>query len=339
MAGRLKFQLRHFIERAPRVEGRAPLARAHTHRVHAQKMDKEGTKTAKVPPSQLPSEDLSDYSLLLPPHYRELVRSWLQEDIPSFDYGGYVVGTQPREAVLLCKSPGVLCGVPFFTAIFEELGCTVEWLYQEGNQLEPVCEVAKVTGPANRVLQGERTALNVLTRASGVATHARALATEAKRIGWSGEVAGTRKTTPGFRLVEKYSLLVGGISTHRHDLSQMVMLKDNHIWSAGSISLAVKRAREAAGFSIKIEVECRSIAEAKEAAGAGAEIVMLDNFEPAALAVAARALKSEFPHLIIEASGGIRRDTLAQFCLPEVDVVSLSATTQGYAAVNFWKVR
>ncbi|CAI8029587.1 Nicotinate-nucleotide pyrophosphorylase [carboxylating] (Fragment) [Geodia barretti] len=129
--------------------------------------------------------------------------------------------------------------------------------------------------------------------------------------------------------------MVGGVSTHRHDLSQMVMLKDNHIWSAGSVCLAVGKARKVAGFSIKIEVECRSIAEAKEAAEAGAEIVMLDNFEPAALAVAAKSLKRDFPHLTIEASGGIRRETLAQFCLPEVDVVSLSTTTQGYSTVNF----
>ena len=277
----------------------------------------------------------TDYAHLLPPRYRDLTHSWLQEDMPSFDYGGFVVGSKTEEAVLLCKSPGVLCGVPFFDAIFEELGCKVEWQYEEGSRLEPVCEVARVSGPANRLLQGERTGLNMLTRASGIATHARDLADEKKRIGWCGEVAGTRKTTPGFRMVEKYSLLVGGISTHRNDLSQMVMLKDNHIWSAGSVSEAVKRARSVAGFSIKIEVECRGLAEAREAAEAGAEVVMLDNFEPEALAVASKTLKNEFPHLTIEASGGIRKETLAQFCLPTVDVVSLSTTTQGYGTVNF----
>lgn len=298
-------------------------------------MMEEGPAIAKGAKLTETDDSSHDVSHLLPPHYRELVRSWLREDIPSFDYGGFVVGAGRREAVLLCKSPGALCGIPFFTAIFQELGCEVEWLYKEGCSLQPICEVARVSGPVNKVLQGERTALNVLTRASGIATHARELAKEAERIGWSGEVAGTRKTTPGFRLVEKYSLMVGGVSTHRQDLSQMVMLKDNHIWSAGSVSLAVGKARKVAGFSIKIEVECRSVAEAREAAGAGAEIVMLDNFEPAALATAAKTLKQEFPHLTIEASGGIRRETLSQFCLPDVDVVSLSTTTQGYATVNF----
>ena len=281
------------------------------------------------------SVKVMDYRYLLPPHCRDLALSWLREDIPSFDYGGLVVGSKPETALLLCKSAGVLCGVPFFDALFEELGCHVEWQYPEGSYLQPVCEVAKVSGPANKLLQGERTALNVLTRASGIATHARELADEAKRLGWAGEVAGTRKTTPGFRLVEKYSLLVGGISTHRSDLSQMVMLKDNHIWSAGSVGSAVRKARKAAGFSIKIEVECRSLSEANEAANAGAEIVMLDNFDSQALAVASQTLKTSFPHLTIEASGGIRKDTLSQFCLPTVDVVSLSTTTQGYSTVNF----
>lgn len=276
-----------------------------------------------------------DFHHLLPPHCKQLVSSWLREDIPGFDYAGVVVGDRPEEAVLLCKSPGVLCGVPFFDMIFTELGCVVEWSHPEGSYLEPVCEVARVRGPANKLLQGERTALNVLHRASGIATHARDLRNEVQRLGWKGEVAGTRKTTPGFRIVEKYALLVGGISTHRYDLSQMVMLKDNHIWAAGSVALAVGRARKVGGFSIKIEVECRSVAEAEEAVKAGADIVMLDNFEPAALAQASQALKASFPALTIEASGGIRKETLSQYCLPSVDVVSLSSTTQGYKTTNF----
>ena len=275
------------------------------------------------------------FSDLLPAHSREMIRGWLQEDIPSFDYGGYVVGTRKEQASLLCKSPGVLCGVPFFNMVFEEVGCTVSWGYQEGDVLQPVCCVATVTGPVNRLLQGERTALNILTRASGVATHARELADTARTLGWEGQVAGTRKTTPGFRAVEKYALLVGGVSLHRYDLSSMIMLKDNHIWSTGGVGEAVRAARKVAGFSMKIEVECRQLAEAREAAEASADIVMLDNFEPGALVKASQALKQTYPHLIVEASGGIRKDTLQHYCIPSVDVVSLSSTTQGYAPVNF----
>lgn len=280
---------------------------------------------------------MSDFQHILPPHSKKLVQSWLEEDIPSFDVAGIVVGSKQEKAVLLCKSPGVLCGKPFFDLIFSELGCQVEWKVEEGDVLcpDPVLEVAWVTGPANKLLQGERTALNVLTRASGVATYARELRTQVKALGWQGEVAGTRKTTPGFRMVEKYALLVGGVSTHRYDLSHMVMLKDNHVWAAGSVSEAVRKARTAAGFSTKIEVECRSVREAREAAVAGAEVVMLDNFEPDALQEASSVLKGEFPSLTVEASGGIRKDTLKLYCLPTVDVVSLSKTTQGYGCVNF----
>ena len=174
---------------------------------------------------------------LLPPiGVQEIVRSWLKEDIPSFDYGGLVVGEKAETAVLLCKSPGVLAGVPFFNAVFSELGCEVEWMESEGAFLTPICKAAIVKGKARNILLGERTALNCLARASGVATLARKLSDVAKSLNWKGQVAGTRKTTPGFRMVEKYALLVGGAATHRYDLSSMIMLKDNHIWSAGSIT-------------------------------------------------------------------------------------------------------
>ncbi|XP_065890503.1 nicotinate-nucleotide pyrophosphorylase [carboxylating]-like [Dysidea avara] len=275
------------------------------------------------------------YAHLLPPHYRSMVVGWLKEDIPSFDYAGYVVGDKTEKAVLLCKSRGVLCGRPFVDAIFDHLGCAIDWHYEEGTELTPICEVAHMTGPIRALLQGERTALNCLTRSSGIATHARELDKIAKNANWPGSVAGTRKTTPGFRLVEKYALLVGSIATHRYDLSSMVMLKDNHIWCMGSISKAVKRAREVASFSSKIEVECRSVEEAREAITSGADVVMLDNFEPKTLQQSSALLKSEFPHVIIEASGGIRTENIEQYFCPTVDVISLSTTTQGYSTVDF----
>ena len=175
------------------------------------------------------------FSHLLPPHYRSTVREYLASDASSFDIGGFVVGDAPGEAVLLFKAvPGaagaaiggaVLAGVPFFDAVFSELDCTVEWFAQEGDVIAPPARVAVVRGPTRALLHGERTALNILTRATGIATAARHLVNIAHAEGWKGEVAGTRKTTPGFRLVEKYALVVGGASTHRMDLSQMVMLK------------------------------------------------------------------------------------------------------------------
>lgn len=125
------------------------------------------------------------------------------------------------------------------------------------------------------------------------------------------------------------------MGTHRHDLSSMVMLKDNHIWSAGDITTAVKQARSACGFAVKIEVECRSVTDAELAATAGADVVMLDNFAPSALTLAAKQLKEAFPHILIEGSGGVTLDNVSSYFCPHVDVLSSSRPTQGYATVDF----
>ena len=153
----------------------------------------------------------------------------------------------------------------------------------------------------------------------------------ARAQGWGGEVAATRKVTPGFRLVEKYAVLVGGASTHRMDLSHMVMLKDNHIWSTGSITASVERARSACGFSTKIEVECTSVQDGVEACEAGADVIMLDNFTAETLPRAAQTLKERFPQVIIEASGGISAEMLPDFFSPHVDIISQGDLTNGCA--------
>ncbi|KAG7485293.1 nicotinate-nucleotide pyrophosphorylase [carboxylating] [Solea senegalensis] len=301
----------------------------------------------------------------IPPHtLTQLARRWLAEDTPNFDPAGVCVGSREVEARLLCKTPNsILAGRPFFTAVFTEVGCTVDWTYQEGADIGPdaVTVTAVVRGPARCLLLGERPALNCLARASGIATRCSQLQAAAAAGGWHGEVAGTRKTTPGFRLVEKYAMLVGGVAMHRQDLSGMVMLKDNHVWASGSISEAVKAARSVCGFSSKIEVECCSAEQGREAAAAGADIVMLDNFKPQVkeastscliftayvphkhtplsplqeLHAAARSLKTEFPTVLIESSGGIDPENLSLYLSPHVDIISLGCVTQGCPVVDF----
>lgn len=262
---------------------------------------------------------MSAFAHLLPPSYKKEVLQWVQDDCPSFDIGGFVVGDKIEKGLLYCKSDCVLAGVPFANAIFEDLGLEYTWHFEEGTKIvvprdekgKPGKVVAaEVRGKCRNLLLAERTALNTLSRASGIATAARTAQEIKEAAGWHGYVAGTRKTTPGFRTVEKYALIVGGAATHRLDLSQMVMLKDNHIWSNGSITNAVRKARSAAGFSIKIEVECQSLAEGLEAAEAGADIVMLDNFTADSIHEPARAIKEQFPHVLIEASG-VRRILLS----------------------------
>lgn len=193
-----------------------------------------------------------------------------------------VAGDAEIAAKVYCKSAGVLAGIPFANAVFHQLDCSPNWFFKEGEWLEPmpICEVAYVGGKANSVLLAERIVLNVISRCSGVATRSRNIKMKLDELGWQGFVAGTRKTTPGFRMVEKYGLLIGGVATHRYDLSDMIMLKDNHITiCGGSIHKAIAQVRSAAGFTSKLEVECRTFEEARQAAHCGADIIMLDNFK------------------------------------------------------------
>ncbi|RVX72811.1 Nicotinate-nucleotide pyrophosphorylase [carboxylating] [Exophiala mesophila] len=280
---------------------------------------------------------------LLPSHFTTDITSWLAEDTPSFDYGGFVVGSSPRTAQLLCKSAGVLAGVPFFDEVFRQLDCTVTWHYNEGSYLDPdkvggKIKVATVTGPTRKLLLGERVALNTLARCSGVATKSRKMLTLVRDAGYTGVLAGTRKTTPGFRLVEKYGMLVGGIDGHRHDLSSMIMLKDNHIWAKGSITNAVKAARAVGGFALKIEVEVQTEEEADEAIEAGADVVMLDNFDGPGLKVAARSLKERWRgqrNVLLESSGGLTEANVGAYINNDIDIISTSAVHQGVSHVDF----
>ncbi|OAA32576.1 nicotinate-nucleotide pyrophosphorylase [Moelleriella libera RCEF 2490] len=313
------------------------------------------------------AQQLGDPAHLLPPSWKTQVTSWLAEDTPSLDYAGFVVGEAPRRATLWAKSPGILAGRPFFDEIFHQVGCVVSWTVDEGAPLllpatasassttgstttaaaessttggggdKVAC--ATVVGPVRAILLGERVALNMLARCSGIATRAAELVSLVRGAGWTGVLAGTRKTTPGFRLVEKYGMLVGGADMHRMDLSAMVMLKDNHVWSrGGSIGDAVRAAKAVAGFALKVEVEVQSEAEADEAVDAGADVVMLDNFTGDGVKVAAASLKERWRGrraFLIEVSGGLRTDNVAPYVCADVDIISTSAIHQGVPHVDF----
>lgn len=201
--------------------------------------------------------------------------------------------------------------------------------------------------------------MNILARCSGIASKSASVIAAVRAQGWQGTVAGTRKTTPGFRIVEKYGILVGGADPHRHDLSHMTMLKDNHVWAcannraaadggvadpssiesiAAAIPRAVKAAKATGGFSTKVEVECRSVEEANAAIGAGADVVMLDNFTADGVREAARQLKQEWAGkraFLIEVSGGLTEKNAAAFACADVDILSTSSIHQGTGIVDF----
>eukprot|EP01065_Artemidia_motanka_P053435 TRINITY_DN9907_c0_g1_i1.p1 TRINITY_DN9907_c0_g1~~TRINITY_DN9907_c0_g1_i1.p1 ORF type:complete len:314 (+),score=87.22 TRINITY_DN9907_c0_g1_i1:61-942(+) len=278
---------------------------------------------------------------LLPPNLPSIVSEWVSHDIPSFDVGGAVVGGGPAAAIFFAKSRMVIAGHPFVEAIFQGLGCRVEWtrMYPEGSRVNASSAsrvtIGRVFGPAARILQGERTALEVLTRCSACATAARDAVDIAQKQGWKGRIAATRKTTPGaFRLVEKYGVLIGGADTHRYSLSTMTMLKDNHVDAAGGITAAVKKAKDLGGFALKVEVEARSVADAEEACRAGADVVMLDNFTPDQLRECAPKLKQAFPHTLFEVSGGITHSSLPNFLVDGVDILSMGCLTHGTPATD-----
>ncbi|XP_029639121.1 nicotinate-nucleotide pyrophosphorylase [carboxylating] isoform X1 [Octopus sinensis] len=275
------------------------------------------------------------YHALSPVTVQHLAREWIKEDSPNFDFGGFVVGEKNVTAALIMRQAGVLAGRPFIDAVFKELECEIEWLYPEGTYLNPVQTVAIIKGRVRCLLLGERVALNCACRASGLATLARKLALKAEGVGWKGKLADTRRTTPGFRLVEKYSLLVGGLATHRYDLSSMIILRDNHIWTAGSIQKAVKDAKLVSGFSMKIEVECRNLEDALEAANAGCDVILFENPTAEVAKKYAESLKQRFPDVMIEISGDIPEDLLVDYCSDYIDVISLNQLTMGYSPVNF----
>lgn len=289
------------------------------------------------------------FANLLPANgrWKQQITEFLLEDVPSFDFGGFVVGDKPETASLYVKQPGVISGVPFAAEVFAQCQLQCQWHFVEGHEVTPQqlaaaggkLAVATVSGAASRILLAERTALNLLARLLGIATQLRRTRQLANAAGYTGLIAGTRKTTPGLRLVEKYAMLVGGIDTHRYDLSLMVMLKDNHVKSTGSITDAVRRARSVCGFAVKVEVEVASEADAREAIDAGADVVMLDNFDGDALRRVAATLKRHYAALpkrfLLECLGGLTLQNLGTYLCNDIDIYSTSSVHQGTPIVDF----
>lgn len=290
-----------------------------------------------------------DHLLPVNGKWRQDITSWLSEDVASFDYGGCVVGDAPQKANLYCKQKCVLSGTVFMKEVFLQCGITeIEWFFDDGVELDPSespdgkIVVATITNtPVNKILLAERLSLNIVSRASGVATQSHETITLARKHGYTGIIAGTRKTTPGFRLVEKYSMIVGGCDPHRYDLSSMIMLKDNHVWSVGSITKAIQAARKISGFSVKIEVEVQSEKQAIEAIDAGADIIMLDNFSNEGLKICSANLKKKYlsqstsKGFLLECSGGLNKDNLSSYLTNDIDIYSTSSIHQGVKTIDF----
>jgi nicotinate-nucleotide pyrophosphorylase (carboxylating) len=225
----------------------------------------------------------------------------------------------------------VVCGLEVAARVFTRVdpALKVEIVAHDGDHVKKDGVVLRVAGPTSALLTAERTALNFLQRLTGVATQSRNYAAAVEGTGV--RIVDTRKTTPGWRALEKYAVRTGGCVNHRSSLGEHVLIKDNHIAAAGSLTKAVKLARVAAPHLAKIEVEAKTLAEVKEAVRAAADVILLDNMTPAQVRAAVATIGGS---AVVEVSGGVRYETLRDYALPGVDVISIGALTHSAPAAD-----
>lgn len=256
----------------------------------------------------------------------KLIRMALEEDITSEDVStNAVMPTKAQGTVdLIAKEDGVIAGMDVYARVFKLLDedTEIEMFCHDGDEVREGDLMAKVTGDIRVLLSGERVALNYLQRMSGIATYTRSVA---KLLEGSGvTLLDTRKTTPNCRVFEKYAVRVGGGCNHRYNLSDGVLLKDNHIGAAGSITKAIQMAKAYAPFVRKIEIETETLEQVAEAVEAGADIIMLDNMTPEVMKQAVALIDGRAQ---TECSGNITKENIARICEIGVDFVSSGALT------------
>mgnify|MGYP002594791075 FL=1 len=255
-----------------------------------------------------------------------LIMEALREDISSEDVTTNAVMHEAvtGEVDLICKQDGVIAGLQVFQRVFELLDkdTKVEFFCKDGDEVKNGQLMGKVTGDIRVLLSGERVALNYLQRMSGIATYTRQVAKllEGSKI----KLLDTRKTTPNMRIFEKYAVRAGGGYNHRYNLSDGVLLKDNHIGAAGSVTKAVQMAKEYAPFVRKIEVEVENLDMVKEAVEAGADIIMLDNMSPEDMKKAVELIDGRAQ---TECSGNVTKENIARLTEIGVDYISSGALT------------
>lgn len=262
-----------------------------------------------------------------------IIQNALHEDIHTGDLttSAVVTGPRPASAQLLAKEAMVVAGLEAAARVFTLLDTSVcfEALCNDGDRVAAGDRIAIIKGDASVLLQGERVALNLLQRMSGIAT---LTASYVKQVGGTkARIVDTRKTTPGLRVLEKYAVRVGGGVNHRTGLYDGILIKENHIVAAGGITEAVRRARAFIPHTLKIEVETETVVQVEEALGAGADIIMLDNMDLESMRrcvglIAGRAL--------VEASGGVNLESVRAIAETGVDIISVGALTHSPRAMD-----
>ncbi len=263
----------------------------------------------------------------------DLIKRAIQEDIHYLDVtSDYLIPEgQTGAAYFVSKAEGVLCGLEVSMRVFELLDPTFQAVLhkKDGDMLKPGDIIAELSGKTRELLKGERTALNLIQHMSGIATATREAVDLVK--GTNASIVDTRKTLPGLRPLQKYAVVCGGGKNHRYNLSDAAMLKDNHIDAGGGITKAITSLRAKLGHMVKIEVETRDLEELKEALAAKADIIMLDNMSPETMKEAVRITDGK---ALLEASGGITKETLRAVAETGVDIISIGALTHSVKAFD-----
>jgi nicotinate-nucleotide pyrophosphorylase (carboxylating) len=256
------------------------------------------------------------------------VENWLQEDLGHHDVTNHVPGETTGR--LVAKEAGVVAGIEAGLAVFDHRGLDATAGLDPGDEVQAGETILAVEGQTRELLRCERIALNIVGHASGVATKTSEAVAAAERVDSDVCVAGTRKTTPGLRGVEKRAIAAGGGDTHRLDLSHMVMVKDNHVAEMG-MEAAIEHFRERVSFATQIEVEVEAPETAETAAAAGADVVLFDNLPPAAVGTGVERLPEE---VLAEASGNIRLEDVAEYAKTGVDIISMGCLTHSASTLD-----
>ncbi|MGB9915592.1 MAG: carboxylating nicotinate-nucleotide diphosphorylase [Candidatus Bathyarchaeales archaeon] len=265
------------------------------------------------------------------------LKQLLAEDIGQGDVtSAAVVPAGLRvDASIVAKEAGVAAGIEEITILAESLGLTVQAKIKDGEKIRKRQIIMTISGDAQTILSVERTMLNLLSRMCGIATKTRNFVEKLEEAKLPVKIAATRKTAPGLSYFDKKAVLMGGGDTHRLHLDDMILVKDNHIAIAGSVESAVKKAKQSASFSKKIEVEVTNVKDALTAAEAGADIIMLDNFLPEQIRKAVETLeKAGFGKVLLEASGRITEENLLDYAKTGVNLISIGELTHSVSALD-----
>jgi nicotinate-nucleotide pyrophosphorylase (carboxylating) len=266
------------------------------------------------------------------------IERFLNEDISNGDITSdlFIDATSISNAEILSREPGILSGRSEITQIFNHFNIESNWLFQDGNSFSDNSQIVKLNGLSKSILLSERVSLNLLGHMSGIATSTNNAVKITKQISPYTNISATRKTLPGLRKYEKYSVIVGGGLPHRYDLNEMILIKDNHSKLINNLQKSISSVRNQIGSSKKIELEVDSLESAMKAINLDIDIILLDNMQPEDILKFMNKIKSISQKIpLTEASGGITMSNLQNYASTGVDIISMGALTHSSKSINF----